>query len=116
MTTEGLKPVRIRNAIRRKFNLSPEALLALSQIQRFCQYYASTKLGSNDYLEETRQLIRDAGYYSTTNEHKSFTLSLAPDSNRFLRWAMAPTQNLLLLGPTSGPGARVSSAPRRCHR
>ncbi|KAF1789607.1 hypothetical protein GQ600_18189 [Phytophthora cactorum] len=36
MTAQGLKPVRIRNAILRRFNLAPEELPPLTTIQRFC--------------------------------------------------------------------------------
>ncbi|KAG2774238.1 hypothetical protein PC116_g18996 [Phytophthora cactorum] len=36
MTAPGLKPVRIRNAILRRFNLAPEELLPLKTIQHFC--------------------------------------------------------------------------------
>ncbi|EGZ22581.1 hypothetical protein PHYSODRAFT_371190, partial [Phytophthora sojae] len=80
MTAQGLKPVRIRNAILRKFNLAAEELPALSKIQRFCQHYASTKLGCNDYVKETHDLIRDAGYVSTMDEHESFTFALNSDA------------------------------------
>ncbi|KAG6604477.1 uncharacterized protein IUM83_14095 [Phytophthora cinnamomi] len=101
MTAQGLKPVRIRNAILRKFNLAPEELPALSKIQRFCQHYASTKLGCNDYVKETRELIRGAGYVSTMNEHESFTLTLSSDANGLPAVGNGSDDKPFIMGVTS---------------
>ncbi|POM71473.1 Hypothetical protein PHPALM_11957 [Phytophthora palmivora] len=77
MIVQGLKPVHIRNAILCKFNLAADELPTLSKIQHFCQRYASTKLGSNDYVKEIRNLIRDTGYVSTMDEYEGFTFTLS---------------------------------------
>ncbi|EGZ16163.1 hypothetical protein PHYSODRAFT_510105, partial [Phytophthora sojae] len=72
MTAQGLKPVRIRNAILRKFNLAAEELPALSKIQRFCQYYASTKLAAQAgaFHGDVRRAAADlqAGDWQTTSD------------------------------------------------
>ncbi|KAE9007017.1 hypothetical protein PR003_g17918 [Phytophthora rubi] len=101
MTAQGLTPVRIRNGIMRGFNLAPEDLPALAKVQRFCQHYASSKLGSNDYLKEMRKLVQDAAFNSEMDELESFTFTQDIDAGGLPVVGIGSDQNPFVVGITT---------------
>ncbi|KAE9314139.1 hypothetical protein PF001_g8412 [Phytophthora fragariae] len=101
MTAQGLTPVRIRNGIMRGFNLAPEDLPALAKVQRFCQHYASSKLGSNDYLKEMRKLVQDAAFNSEMDELESFTFTQDIDAGGLPVVGNGSDQNPFVVGITT---------------
>jgi len=74
MVAQGLKPQRIRNAMREKFTVPAERMPTLSQVQGFCNHFASSKLGNHDRFEDILASVRAHAFREQT-DHEPITFT-----------------------------------------
>ncbi|OWZ05748.1 hypothetical protein PHMEG_00022098 [Phytophthora megakarya] len=79
MTTHNHKPLRIRNALLRRFQLDETTLPSLQTVQRFVQRYRTTHLGGSDYIDDVRSIIRENGFKGEEDWCDPFTFSWTYD-------------------------------------
>lgn len=81
MAMEGLRPVRIRNSIRRKFTLGTDAMPSLRVIQNFVNYYSRKHMDHTDNYEDIRELIQKQSFSGSEESATPFTFAWDYDSD-----------------------------------
>jgi hypothetical protein len=73
MTAEGMKPLRIRNGLRIKFEISSALIPQLSVMQNFVNNYRKKKLGNHDRVQGIQAMVRARGSSEDDNAPLTFT-------------------------------------------
>ncbi|KAK1940906.1 hypothetical protein P3T76_007612 [Phytophthora citrophthora] len=81
LTNHHLRPMRIRNAMARKFETALEELPALSTVQNFVNHYSRTYLVNNDRVDDLRDWIHARAFTGEEPMTQAFTFGWDLDSD-----------------------------------
>lgn len=75
LTAQHLRPVRIRNAMARKFGAVLQDLPSLGTVQNFVNYYSRKNLSRNDIVDDLRTWIHARAYTGREAMSQTFTFA-----------------------------------------
>ncbi|KAG3112377.1 hypothetical protein PI124_g8403 [Phytophthora idaei] len=81
MAEQGLKLVRIRNAMKVKMQLSENSAPTLRMVQNLVNYYSRTKLWNNDRYQKIVKMVQDAAFTGDEEETQPFMFGWDLDQN-----------------------------------
>ncbi|KAK1942997.1 hypothetical protein P3T76_005634 [Phytophthora citrophthora] len=73
MATHHLRPLRIRNALARKFDTPLEAVPSLSTVQNVVNYYSRKYLDNHDRLDTIKAWVHSHAFNGSETLHQPFT-------------------------------------------